>query len=121
MNRLCLIRATRRAALLLVLTACAAPTLAQDAFPSGPITLLVPNPPGGASDINARILADPWSSVLKQPVVVVHKPGMGGAIGAAQVAKAKPDGLTVLMALSSVVVAPEWSGVMTGTARSARF
>ena len=63
--------------------------------------------PGGASDINARILADPWSSVLKQPVVVVHKPGMGGAIGAAQVAKAKPDGLTVLMALSSVVVAPE--------------
>jgi tripartite-type tricarboxylate transporter receptor subunit TctC len=107
MNRLCLIRATRRAALLLVLTACAAPTLAQDAFPSGPITLLVPNPPGGASDINARILADPWSSVLKQPVVVVHKPGMGGAIGAAQVAKAKPDGLTVLMALSSVVVAPE--------------
>ena len=69
--------------------------------------LLVPNPPGGASDINARILADPWSSVLKQPVVVVHKPGMGGAIGAAQVAKAKPDGLTVLMALSSVVVAPE--------------
>ena len=66
-----------------------------------------PNPPGGASDINARILADPWSSVLKQPVVVVHKPGMGGAIGAAQVAKAKPDGLTVLMALSSVVVAPE--------------
>ena len=107
MNRLCLIRATRRAALLLVLTACAAPTLAQDAFPSGPITLLVPNPPGGASDINARILADPWSSVLKQPVVVVHKPGMGGAIWAAQVAKAKPDGLTVLMALSSVVVAPE--------------
>ena len=107
MNRLCLIRATRRAALLLVLTACAAPTLAQDAFPSGPITLLVPNPPGGASDINARILADPWSSVLKQHVVVVHKPGMGGAIGAAQVAKAKPDGLTVLMALSSVVVAPE--------------
>ena len=107
MKRLCLIHATRRAALLLVLTACAAPTLAQDAFPSGPITLLVPNPPGGASDINARILADPWSSVLKQPVVVVHKPGMGGAIGAAQVAKAKPDGLTVLMALSSVVVAPE--------------
>lgn len=107
MKRLCLIHATRRAALLMALVGCVAPTLAQDAFPSGPITLLVPNPPGGASDINARILAEPWSSVLKQPVVVVHKPGMGGAIGAAQVAKAKPDGLTVLMALSSVVVAPE--------------
>lgn len=80
----------------------------QDAaFPTGPITLLVPNPPGGASDINARILAEPWSSVLKQAVVVQHKPGMGGAIGAAQVAKAKPDGQTVLLALSSVVVAPE--------------
>ncbi len=84
-----------------------APLWAQDAFPNGPITLLVPNPPGGASDINARILAEPWSAVLKQPVVVLHKPGMGGAIGAAQVAKAKPDGQTVLMALSSVVVAPE--------------
>lgn len=84
-----------------------APLAAQEAFPSGPITLLVPNPPGGASDINARILAEPWSAVLKQPVVVLHKPGMGGAIGAAQVAKAKPDGQTVLMALSSVVVAPE--------------
>ena len=79
----------------------------RSAFPNGPITLLVPNPPGGASDINARILAEPWSAVLKQPVVVLHKPGMGGAIGAAQVAKAKPDGQTVLMALSSVVVAPE--------------
>ncbi len=87
---------------------CAAvPAWAQDAFPSGPVTLLVPNAPGGAADINARILAEPLSSVLKQPVVVVHKPGMGGAIGAAQVAKAKPDGQTLLMALSAVVVAPE--------------
>ncbi len=76
-------------------------------YPASPITLLVPNPPGGASDINARLLAEPWSAALKQPVVVLHKPGMGGAIGAAQVAKAKPDGYTVLMALSSVVVAPE--------------
>lgn len=82
--------------------------LAQDApFPAGPVTLVVPNPPGGASDINARILAEPWSAALRQPVVVVNRPGMGGAIGAAQVAKAKADGYTILMALSSVVVAPE--------------
>jgi tripartite-type tricarboxylate transporter receptor subunit TctC len=52
-------------------------------------------------------LAEPWSAALKQPVVVVNRPGLGGAIGAGQVAKAKPDGYTILMALSSVVVAPE--------------
>jgi tripartite-type tricarboxylate transporter receptor subunit TctC len=102
---------TRRqslAALALAATIGASPVvLAQDAFPSSPITLIVPNPPGGASDINARILAEPWSAVLKQPVVIVNRPGMGGAIGAAQVTKAKPDGYTLLMALSSVVVAPE--------------
>jgi tripartite-type tricarboxylate transporter receptor subunit TctC len=81
--------------------------LAEDQFPSSPVTIIVPNPPGGSSDINARILVEPWSAVLKQPVVILNKPGMGGAIGAAQVARAKPDGYTVLMALSSVVVAPE--------------
>jgi len=79
----------------------------QGPYPSGPITLVVPNPPGGASDINARILAEPWAAALRQPVVIVNRPGLGGAIGAAQVAKAKPDGYTILMALSSVVVAPE--------------
>jgi tripartite-type tricarboxylate transporter receptor subunit TctC len=81
--------------------------MAQDAFPASAITLIVPNPPGGASDINARILSEPWSAALRQPVVIVNRPGMGGAIGAAQVSKAKPDGYTILMALSSVVVAPE--------------
>ncbi len=81
--------------------------LAQDQFPTGTVSIIVPNPPGGASDINARLLAEPWSNTLKQTVLVLNKPGMGGAIGAAQVAKAKPDGYTILMALSSVVVAPE--------------
>ncbi|MDB5955443.1 tripartite tricarboxylate transporter substrate binding protein [Ramlibacter sp.] len=85
----------------------AAAAFAQDAFPSGPITLVVPNPPGGASDINARLLVEPWAAALKQPVVISNKPGLGGAIGTAQVAKAKADGYTVLMALSAVVVAPE--------------
>jgi len=85
----------------------AAVAFAQEAFPSGPITLVVPNPPGGASDINARLLAEPWAAALRQPVVISNKPGLGGAIGTAQVAKAKPDGYTVLMALSAVVVAPE--------------
>lgn len=89
------------------LLALAVPGFAQDQFPSGPISIIVPNPPGGSSDINARLLAEPWSGVLKQSVVVLNRPGMGGAIGAAQAAKAKPDGYTVLLALSSIVVAPE--------------
>ena len=79
----------------------------QEKYPSRPITVVVPNPPGGSSDINARILAEPWSIALKQPVVVLNRPGLGGAIGAAQVVNAKPDGYTVLLALSSIVVAPE--------------
>ena len=81
--------------------------MAQDQFPVGPVSIIVPNPPGGSSDINARILSEPLSAALKQPVVILNKPGLGGAIGAAQVAKAKPDGYTLLLALSSVVVAPE--------------
>lgn len=80
---------------------------AQDQFPAGPVSIIVPNPPGGSSDINARILSEPLSAALKQPVVILNRPGLGGAIGAAQVAKAKPDGYTLLLALSSVVVAPE--------------
>jgi tripartite-type tricarboxylate transporter receptor subunit TctC len=80
---------------------------AQDQFPAGPVSIVVPNPPGGSSDINARILSEPLSAALKQPVVILNRPGLGGAIGAAQVAKAKPDGYTLLLALSSVVVAPE--------------
>lgn len=85
----------------------AAAACAQDAFPTGPVTLVVPNPPGGASDINARLLVEPWSAALKQPVVIINKPGMGGAIGTAQVTKAKADGYTLLLALSAVVIAPE--------------
>lgn len=80
--------------------------LAQE-YPEGPITLVVANPPGGSSDINARILAEPWSKVLKQPIVVANKPGLGGEIGTSIVAKTKPDGYTLLLALSAIVVAPE--------------
>jgi tripartite-type tricarboxylate transporter receptor subunit TctC len=83
------------------------PAIADEPYPNKPISLIAANPPGGASDINARILVEPWSSVLKQPVVVVNRPGAGGAIGAAQVATSKPDGYTLLLALSSVIVSPE--------------
>lgn len=84
-----------------------APALAQDVYPSRPITMLVPFPPGGVTDTVGRPVAEAMSRFLKQSVVVDNKAGAGGGIGIAQVAKAKPDGYTVLMALSSLVVLPE--------------
>src|SRR2546423_15014318 len=79
----------------------------QDAFPSKPIMLVVPFPPGGVADIVARPAADAMSRVLNAPVVVENKPGAGGGIGMAYVAKAKPDGYTLLLALSSISILPE--------------
>ena len=80
---------------------------AQDAFPSKPITLVVPFPPGGVADIVARPAADAMSRYLKQPVVIENKAGAGGGIGMGYVAKAKPDGYTLLLALSSISILPE--------------
>jgi tripartite-type tricarboxylate transporter receptor subunit TctC len=79
---------------------------AQDAFPSRPIQLIVPFPPGGVADITGRPTAAIMSKILKQPIVVVNKPGAGGAVGMAQAARAAPDGYTLLMALSSISVLP---------------
>ncbi len=83
-----------------------APAVAQDSFPSRPITMIVPFPPGGVADITGRPTAAALEKVLKQPVVVSNRPGAGGAIGNAAVANAKPDGYTILMALSSITVIP---------------
>jgi tripartite-type tricarboxylate transporter receptor subunit TctC len=80
---------------------------AEDPYPNRPITLIVPNPPGGSSDANARVLADSLTKILKQPVIVNFKPGVGGQIGNAFVANAKPDGYTLLMGLSSIMVSPD--------------
>lgn len=80
---------------------------AEDPYPNRPITLIVPNPPGGSSDANARVLADSLTKTLKQPVIVNFKPGVGGQIGNAFVANAKPDGYTLLMGLSSIMVSPD--------------
>lgn len=84
----------------------AAPTLAQDAYPSRPITMIVPFPPGGVADITGRPTAAAMERILKQPVVIANRPGAGGAVGNAAVANAKPDGYTILMALSSITVIP---------------
>jgi tripartite-type tricarboxylate transporter receptor subunit TctC len=80
---------------------------AQDVFPSRSITMIVPFPPGGVADSTGRPTAAALEKVLKQPVAITNRPGAGGAVGNAAVANAKPDGYTVLMALSSISVIPE--------------
>jgi tripartite-type tricarboxylate transporter receptor subunit TctC len=90
----------------------ALPAMAQDAYPGKPITMVVPFPPGGAADIVARPVAEAMGRYLKQPVVIENKAGAGGGIGMAQVAKARPDGYSVLLALSSIVVLPEADAVL---------
>ena len=82
--------------------------LAQEPlYPSKPVTLVVPFPPGGVADIVGRPFADALSRELKTPVVIENKPGAGGGIGMGFVAKAKPDGYTLLLALSSISILPE--------------
>src|SRR6185503_2176269 len=79
---------------------------AQDSYPSKPITMVVPFPPGGVADIVGRPLAAQMEKTLKQPIVVVNRTGAGGAVGMAAAAKAAPDGYTILMALSSISIFP---------------
>jgi tripartite-type tricarboxylate transporter receptor subunit TctC len=83
------------------------PAFSQEAYPSRPVTLIVPFPPGGVADITGRPTAVALEKILKQPVVIANRPGAGGAVGNSLVANAKPDGYTLLMALSSISVIPE--------------
>jgi tripartite-type tricarboxylate transporter receptor subunit TctC len=85
---------------------------AQSDYPSRPVTMIVPFPPGGVADITARPLAEAMGRQLKQPLVVENRAGAGGGVGMAYVAKAKPDGYTVLLALSSISIIPEADKVL---------
>jgi tripartite-type tricarboxylate transporter receptor subunit TctC len=79
---------------------------AQD-YPLRPINMIVPFPPGGVADQSGRPVAAAMEKILKQPVVVQNRAGAGGAVGMAAAANAKPDGYTILMALSSISIIPE--------------
>jgi tripartite-type tricarboxylate transporter receptor subunit TctC len=80
---------------------------AQSAYPAKPITLIVPFPPGGSTDIVGRIVAEALSKQMGQPVVVDNKAGAGGALGAKAIASANPDGYTLgLATVSTHVINP---------------
>jgi tripartite-type tricarboxylate transporter receptor subunit TctC len=83
------------------------PAVAQEAYPTRPITIVVAFPPGGLADLTARPLASAMERILKQPVVISNKPGAAGAVGNQFAATSKPDGYTLLMALVSVSTLPE--------------
>ena len=91
----------------LIALALAVPAGAQDKYPSRPISLVAPFPPGGVADLTARPVAAALEKILKNPVVVVNKTGAAGAVGMSFVANAKPDGYTLLLSLSSISIIPE--------------
>ena len=80
---------------------------AQEPYPTRPVTIVNPFPPGGIADLTARPLAAALERILKQPFVVANKPGAAGAVGTQSAAVAKPDGYTLLVALVSISSTPE--------------
>ncbi|MEH3086716.1 MAG: tripartite tricarboxylate transporter substrate binding protein [Xylophilus ampelinus] len=94
----------RALALGLIAGAClaAAGVRAQDAYPSKPVTIVVPYPAGGSNDTFARQIAKELGDSLKQPVIIDNRPGASGNTGTAQVARAAPDGYTLVAVSSSM-------------------
>ena len=90
----------------------ALPGAQAQAYPSKPVRLVVPFPPGGASDVLVRMLQPKFAEYMGQPIIIDNKGGAAGAIGAADVARAAPDGYTIMM------VADPW-GVMNHLYKSA--
>ncbi len=87
----------RRSLAILAAALCLAPAAIAQAWPSKPIRIIVPYPPGGSSDIIARAISKPLSEALKQTVIIENKPGANGNTGTDYVAKSAPDGHTFLL------------------------
>ena len=104
----------RNAAVLLLAGAGALTAQAQDAYPSKPITVVVPQAAGGANDTIARVVAARLSQLLGQSVIIDNRAGAGGNVGTAFVAKAKPDGYTLLAQADSAQVINPWLYKNTG-------
>jgi tripartite-type tricarboxylate transporter receptor subunit TctC len=97
-------RAGRTVAIFVLSVLGIAPAAAQQAYPSRPIHIVVPFPAGGPSDVLTRMMGDRISKDFGQPIVVDNRPGANTVIGAELVAKAPPDGYTLLMAIDSTLV-----------------
>lgn len=86
--------------------ACGAAALAQSNYPTRPIRIIVPQSPGASTDLTARLIGQRLSTALGQPVIVDNRPGAGSIIGTDLVAKATPDGYTLLVVASSITLNP---------------
>ncbi|MGH8700395.1 MAG: Bug family tripartite tricarboxylate transporter substrate binding protein, partial [Burkholderiales bacterium] len=86
---------------MVVLVSAVAPVAFAQKYPTKPIRLIAPFPPGGGTDILSRVIAVPLTRSLGQPVVVDNRPGAGGAVGAELAARAEPDGYSLVLVSSS--------------------
>src|SRR3954447_17220589 len=96
----------RRSLLGLAAAGLAAPALAQSPYPNRPIRMVVPLPPGGATDIWARLVAEPMAATLGQPIVIENRAGAGGMIGTEAVKNAPANGYTILFHIANFVQTP---------------
>ncbi len=89
-----------------MLFACIADSRAQDPYPSKPVKLILPFPPGGPTDLLGRLLAENLSTRLGEPVVAENHPGAGGNVGAEAAAHSAPDGYTIVLVAPSLAISP---------------